>query len=193
MPPHGDSLYAELKALAQRKLRAESSADLLQPTALVNEAWLRRRGGQPVICRTATFPASGGAGDATGTGRPGARDQGSPARPAMRSARHPHLADPRRRVAIEWTTNLLDVDGARPARRREPRCAEALDLLHYFGGMNLRRNRRGTVDLPSRRQARSRSGARLGFWQRPRGTKNMSKSALDRLEDALFRAAHGKT
>ena len=36
-----ESLYGELKALARRKLLAESSADLLQPTALVNEAWLR--------------------------------------------------------------------------------------------------------------------------------------------------------
>ncbi len=36
-----DLLYQRLKAIAHGQLRQESKPDLLQPTALVNEAWLR--------------------------------------------------------------------------------------------------------------------------------------------------------
>jgi len=39
--PRWDALYQRLKAIAVGQLSGESNVDLLQPTALVNEAWLR--------------------------------------------------------------------------------------------------------------------------------------------------------
>jgi RNA polymerase sigma factor (TIGR02999 family) len=41
-------LYPELRRLAQKAFRGERGAHTLQPTALVNEAWLRLSAGAPV-------------------------------------------------------------------------------------------------------------------------------------------------
>jgi len=43
------ALYSELRALAARRMRAEAQRHTLQPTALVNEAYLRLMGGPDVI------------------------------------------------------------------------------------------------------------------------------------------------
>jgi RNA polymerase sigma factor (TIGR02999 family) len=126
------SLYDELRALARRKLRAESSPDLLQPTALVNEAWLRLAGHKDLW-----------------------RDRRQFLRLAARVMRHVlvdqarALAGPQRgagglRVTLDSripdsatieSTNLLDIDSALNRLAADnARCAEALEL-HYFGGM----------------------------------------------------------
>lgn len=127
-----EALYQELKTLARRKLAAESDADLLQPTALVHEAWLRMAG-QGV----------------------GWSDRSHFMRLAARVMRHV-LVDQARarkgrqrdpgalRVTLDSripgsepiaSSRLLDIDAAleRLARENE-RCAQALEL-HYFGGM----------------------------------------------------------
>jgi RNA polymerase sigma-70 factor, ECF subfamily len=44
-----DALYTELRALAARRMRAETQRHTLQPTALVNEAYLRLMRGPSVI------------------------------------------------------------------------------------------------------------------------------------------------
>lgn len=126
------ALYDELRALARRKLNAEANADLLQPTALVNEAWLRLAAQQD-----------------------GWRDRRHFLRMAARVMRHVlvdqarALHGPQRdpgglRVTLDSqipgsatieSTNLLDIDSALTRLAADnARCAEALEL-HYFGGM----------------------------------------------------------
>lgn len=43
----GAAVFAELRELARRQLRSERANHTLQPTALVNEAWLKLFGGGP--------------------------------------------------------------------------------------------------------------------------------------------------
>ncbi len=127
-----ESLYSELKALARRKLQSESDPDLLQPTALVNEAWLRLA-------------------EQSGMWR----DRQHFLRLAARVMRHV-LVDQARalkgrqrdpdalRVTLDSkipgspsidSSDLLDVDAALSRLATDnARCAETLEL-HYFGGM----------------------------------------------------------
>lgn len=128
-----ESLYRELKALARRKLQAEASPDLLQPTALVNEAWLRLAG-QPGIwknrrhfLRLAARVMRHVLVDQARALKGRQRDPGD-----MRVTLDSQIPGS---SAIE-STNLLDVDDALSRLADEnARCAQALEL-HYFGGMN---------------------------------------------------------
>jgi RNA polymerase sigma factor (TIGR02999 family) len=127
-----ESLYGELKALARRKLHGESSADLLQPTALVNEAWLRlaeqkglwrdRRHFLRLAARVMRHVLVDQARALQGR----QRDPG-----ALRVTLDSQIPGS---ATIE-STNLLDIDSALIRLAAEnARCAEALEL-HYFGGM----------------------------------------------------------
>src|ERR1035441_2815478 len=57
-------VYDELRRLAAFKLAHENPGQTLQPTALVHEAWLRRRPGESGLERPAAFFRGGGRGDA---------------------------------------------------------------------------------------------------------------------------------
>lgn len=48
------AVYATLRGLAQRYLRRSGGDALLQPTALVHEAWMRLAGGQGAACESRT-------------------------------------------------------------------------------------------------------------------------------------------
>lgn len=126
------SLYDELKALARRKLQAESSADLLQPTALVNEAWLRLADHQGIwqdrqhFLRLAARVMRHVLVDQARALKGRQRDPGD-----MRVTLDSQVPGS---TSIE-STNLLDIDAALNRLAAEnSRCAEALEL-HYFGGM----------------------------------------------------------
>lgn len=131
-PTLWESLYDELKALARRRLRAESTPDLLQPTALVAEAWLR-------------FAEN-----------PNVEDRQHFLRMAARAMRHVvvdqarALRGPRRdpgalRVTLDsrlpgvdpfGDSDLLDIDAALERLKGEhARVADVLEM-HYFSGMN---------------------------------------------------------
>jgi RNA polymerase sigma factor (TIGR02999 family) len=126
-----EALYGELHALAERRLRAESMPDLLQPTALVHEAWLRLSGAERHVVDRAHFLRL-----AARAMRQVLIDQARALRGPMRDpgglrvtldSRLPEAADGR---AIE----LLDIDAALARLAAEdPRCAEVLEM-HYFGG-----------------------------------------------------------
>lgn len=126
-----DSLYGELRALAGRRLRAESMPDLLQPTALVHEAWLRLAGAERPVVDRAHFLRL-----AARAMRQVLIDQARALRGPMRDpgalrvtldSRLPEAADGR-------SVELLDIDAALERLAAEDaRCAQVLEL-HYFGG-----------------------------------------------------------
>lgn len=126
-----DALYGELRALAERRLRSESSPDLLQPTALVHEAWLRLAGADQKAVDRQHFLRL-----AARAMRQVLIDQARALRGPMRNpgglrvtldSRLPEATDGR---ALE----LLDIDAALDRLAAEdPRCAQVLEM-HYFGG-----------------------------------------------------------
>ena len=127
------SLYDELKRLAQRKLRAEANPDLLQPTALVNEAWLRMSGQEGHWQDRRHFLRV-----AARVMRNVLVDQARALRGARREPGGVRVTLDSRipGVAPIVSTDLLDVDAALDRLAAEDaRCAEVLEL-HYFGGMN---------------------------------------------------------
>lgn len=126
------SLYNELKALARRKLKAESNADLLQPTALVNEAWLRLADQHGIwqdrqhFLRLAARVMRHVLVDQARALKGRQRDPGD-----MRVTLDSQVPGS---ASIE-STNLLDIDSALDRLAADnARCAETLEL-HYFGGM----------------------------------------------------------
>lgn len=127
-----ESLYHELRALARHKLMAESNADLLQPTALVHEAWLRLAEqrvdwqDRPHFMRLAARVMRHVLVDQARALKGRQRDPG-----ALRVTLDSRIpgSEP-----IE-ATGLLDIDAALGRLADEnARCAQALEL-HYFGGM----------------------------------------------------------
>jgi len=126
-----EALYGELRALAQRHLRSESAADLLQPTALVHEAWLRLAGAEGRAVDRAHFLRL-----AARAMRQVLIDQARALRGPMRNpgglrvtldSRLPEAADGR-------ALDLLDIDAALERLAAEDtRCAQVLEM-HYFGG-----------------------------------------------------------
>lgn len=126
-----EALYVELRTLAERRLRAESMPDLLQPTALVHEAWLRLAGSKRHVLDRAHFLRL-----AARAMRQVLIDQARALRGPMRNpgglrvtldSRLPEAADGR---SIE----LLDIDAAlQRLAAEDARCAQVLEL-HYFGG-----------------------------------------------------------
>lgn len=126
-----EALYGELRRLAERRLRAESLPDLLQPTALVHEVWLRLCGAERHVVDRSHFLRL-----AARAMRQVLIDQARALRGPMRDpgalrvtldSRLPEAADGR---AIE----LLDIDAAlQRLAAEDARCAQVLEL-HYFGG-----------------------------------------------------------
>ncbi|MCB1566042.1 MAG: sigma-70 family RNA polymerase sigma factor [Rhodanobacteraceae bacterium] len=126
------ALYDELKSLARRRLRAESTPDLLQPTALVAEAWLRmanesRFDDRRHFLRMAARVMRHVLVDQARALKGPQRDHG-----ALRVTLDSRLpgADP------FGDADLLDIDTALARLHDEhARVADVLEL-HYFGGMN---------------------------------------------------------
>ncbi len=127
-----DSLYDELRVLARRKLAAESDADVLQPTALVHEAWLRLAGRDDAWTDREHFMRL-----AARVMRHVLVDQARALKGRQRDPAALRVTLDSRIPGSEpiASTRLLDIDAAleRLAAQSE-RCAQALEL-HYFGGM----------------------------------------------------------
>lgn len=141
-PPHAvpegvdqtlwESLYDELKTLARRRLRAESTPDLLQPTALVAEAWLRFAGRSDFDDRQHFL-------------RMAARVMRHVVVDQARALRGPQRDPGALRVTLDsrlpgvdpfGDSELLDIDAALARLQAEhARAADVLEM-HYFGGMN---------------------------------------------------------
>lgn len=128
-----EALYDELKVLARQKLRAEFTPDLLQPTALVNEAWLRLSGNKTAIQDRQHFMCM-----AARVMRHVLIDQARANNRQKRGAGQALVTlssnIPGDEQAV--TADLLDIDMALTRLSDEDeRCARTLEL-HYFGGMN---------------------------------------------------------
>ena len=131
--PDWHGLYAELRAMAERRLRSEARPDVLQPTALVHEAWLRLRGVERPVADRSHFLRL-----AARAMRQVLIDQARALRGPMRDpgglrvtldSRLPEADDGR-------AFTLLDIDAALAKLAQEdPRCAQVLEL-HYFGGFD---------------------------------------------------------
>ncbi|MGB8633855.1 MAG: ECF-type sigma factor [Rhodanobacteraceae bacterium] len=126
------SLYDELRGLARQKLRAESSPDLLQTTALVHEAWLRLGGhdagmhGRQHFMRLAARVMRHVLIDQARALRGRQRDPGR-----LRVTLDSHIPGSE---TVE-PTELLDIDDALTRLAADnARWADVLEL-HYFGGM----------------------------------------------------------
>lgn len=126
------ALYAELKQLARNKLRAEATPDLLQPTALVNEAWLRMAGhegrwqGRKHFLRVAAQVMRHVLVDQARALKGRQRDHGN-----LRVTLDSKIPGG---TALS-TSRLLDIDQALARLKADnARCADVLEL-HYFGGM----------------------------------------------------------
>ncbi|MEZ5463927.1 MAG: ECF-type sigma factor [Lysobacteraceae bacterium] len=130
------ALYDELKSLARRRLRAESTPDLLQPTALVAEAWLRMAGERSDELRFA---------DRRHFLRMAARVMRHVLVDQARALKGPQRDHGALRVTLDSRLpgadaigdgDLLDIDAALSRLHAEQaRAADVLEL-HYFGGMN---------------------------------------------------------
>jgi len=130
--PIMDALYAELRALASRRMRNEAQQHTLQPTALVNEAYLRLMRGPAVINDRCHFFAL--------------------AARAMRNilcdhARHKHAGKRggrMDRVTLELAPGVgpVDVDvialdeALTALAKLDPRAAQVVEL-RFFGGLTV--------------------------------------------------------
>jgi RNA polymerase sigma-70 factor, ECF subfamily len=127
-------VYAELHRLARRNLAREREGHLLQPSALVNEAFLRLMGGAPVewASRNQFFAFSARLmreilidfARAQDTGK---RGHGRP---------HVNLSDVRDLAGREASpADFIDLDAAlNDLARLDPRQAQVVEL-RYFGGL----------------------------------------------------------
>jgi RNA polymerase sigma-70 factor (ECF subfamily) len=129
------AVYDELHRLAERHLRGERQDHTLQPTALVNEAYLRMfEGSQPDFADRAHFMALASRimrrilvdyARARGAHKRGGEDQRVTFDPNIEAAQED----------FESPLMLLDLDRAIQALATEkPPLAEVIEM-HYFGGM----------------------------------------------------------
>jgi RNA polymerase sigma factor (TIGR02999 family) len=127
-------VYAELHRLARRNLAGERDGHLLQPSALVNEAFVRLMGGGPVewASRTHFFAVSARLMRQILIDFARAQDTGK------RGNRAPHvdLSDVKDLAKTASSpVDLIDLDAAlEDLSRLDPRQAQVVEL-RYFGGL----------------------------------------------------------
>jgi RNA polymerase sigma factor (TIGR02999 family) len=130
------ALYAELKELARRRLRAERQGHTLVPTALVNEAYLRLAGQRKleVADRTAFFAA------AAGVIRTILIDHARKRGALKRGTGRPRLTLTQIDVADEKTQRPLDLlsldEGLTSLAQLHARAARLVEL-RFFGGLSV--------------------------------------------------------
>lgn len=126
-----EGVYAELRALARREFRGEVDRHTLQPTALVNEAWLRLAASEQDFESRAHF-----FGSAARAMRRILIDHARAAQAAKRGGREEvvtltDVEDARRELAV------LEVDGALSAlEAHDERLADVVQL-RFFGGLTI--------------------------------------------------------
>ena len=127
-------LYAELYRTARARLRGERAGHTLQPTALVNEAYLRLFGGsQPAFADRAHFLATMSLAMRRilvdhARSRKASRRGGDPPRITISAGLK---AEPTGLDVI----SLLELDSALEALAREKENSARYVEMHYFGGM----------------------------------------------------------
>lgn len=126
-------VYAELHRLARRNLAGERDRHPMQPSALVNEAFVRLMGGAPVewASRTHFFAVSARLMRQILIDFARAQDTGK------RGNRAPHvdLSDARDLPAAANPVDFIDLDAAlEDLSRLDPRQAQVVEL-RYFGGL----------------------------------------------------------
>jgi RNA polymerase sigma-70 factor, ECF subfamily len=131
-------LYAELHTIAERHMRGERPDHTLQPTALVNEAFLRMSGGK------SRSPARGGFSDRTHFLRAASRamrqvlvDHARARRAAKRGGGIRITLDESLAAERDHDVDLLVLDDALDRlAAAEPRWARVVEL-RYFGGLEI--------------------------------------------------------
>ncbi|MCA8979755.1 MAG: sigma-70 family RNA polymerase sigma factor [Planctomycetes bacterium] len=139
VPPPGshpdfEALYDELRRLAQRRLAELPPGQTLQPTALVNEAWLRLAGRDsplPPGRRATMFLVSRAMRDllVEDARRKGTRKRGASGERVPLEA-----AD---RAVDSGTEDALAVSEALEALERESEATAQVVQLRYFGGLTI--------------------------------------------------------
>lgn len=125
-------VYAELHALAQRRMQAERPDHTLQPTALVHEAYLRLSGGELDVSNRVHFFAL-----AASTMRRVLVDHAKGKRRDKRGGGAKLLPlDEARNVADAPGDDIVALDEAMAElAEHDPRKARVVEL-HYFAGLN---------------------------------------------------------
>ena len=128
-------IYTELRALAASRLAQEASSVTLQPTALVHEAWLRLRSGDPAATWSSRSHFFGAAAEAM---RRILIERARQKRTIKRGGgRHRvTLADPESKVVTEQVDLLALDEALSKLQLRDPRKAE-LVKLRFFAGMTI--------------------------------------------------------
>jgi RNA polymerase sigma factor (TIGR02999 family) len=127
-------VYAELHRLARCNLAGQRDGHLLQPSALVNEAFVRLMGGAPVewASRTHFFAASARLMRLILIDFARAQDTGK----RGNNAHHVHLSDAGNLPGTAASpVDLIDLDAAlQDLSRLDPRQSQVVEL-RYFGGL----------------------------------------------------------
>jgi RNA polymerase sigma factor (TIGR02999 family) len=132
-----DALYAELRALAARRMRVENRHHTLQPTALVNEAYLRLMRGPVVINDRRHFFAL-----AAGAMRHVLCDHARQKYAGKRGGRMDRVTLGLAPGVEPLDVDVLALDEALTALSKlDPRAAQVVEL-RFFGGLTLQETAR---------------------------------------------------
>ncbi len=126
-------VYAELHYIAERHMAGERPDHTLQPTALVNEAFLRLVGGTPAAFNDRTHFLRA----ASGAMRRVLVDYGRKRHAIKRGANLQVTLDDALVGAAPKALDILELDDALTRlAEADPRCAEVVEL-RFFGGLSL--------------------------------------------------------
>lgn len=129
-------VYDELRRLAASRLAEEKPGHTLQPTALVNEAYVRLFGGQNVTNWKSRGHFFAAAAEAM---RRILVDSARRKRSGKRGGGHRRIClDEANLASPERSDDLLDLDEALAALEQADRTAAELVKLRYFAGMTVR-------------------------------------------------------
>jgi RNA polymerase sigma factor (TIGR02999 family) len=128
-------IYAELRALAATRLAQEASSVTLQPTALVHEAWMRLRSGDPGATWNSRGHFFGAAAEAM---RRILIERARQKRTLKRGGRRNQvtLTEPESKAVTEQVDLLALDEALSKLQLRDPRKAE-LVKLRFFAGMTI--------------------------------------------------------